>query len=199
MKDGAFDKWMAYLLIRNSDQAKYGSLSNRLVLQFLMQNNQYPKTCTTATDNLSNHRFDNRGNSNKNDEDEKSSDKTTNETNATSFAQGGKDKTCYCCGKIGHLSPECPDKNKIKKDEWHITKQAMQYYQDVDEANNYQDEQQEEGDNESLKSTTSKASSQIGWSGLIVEQSLYNDDQDAKDRLKNCITLNNMGQSLTLI
>ena len=88
-----------------------------------MQNkNQYPKTCKTATDILSNHRFDNRGNSTKkkwsnkakNDEDEKPSDKTTNETNATSFAQGGKDKTCYCWGKIRHLSPECPDKNKIK-------------------------------------------------------------------------------------
>jgi hypothetical protein len=31
MKHGAFDRWMAYLLIRNSDQAKYGSLSNGLV------------------------------------------------------------------------------------------------------------------------------------------------------------------------
>jgi hypothetical protein len=94
MKDGACDRWMAYLLIRNSDQAKYGSLSNGLVLQFSMQNNQYPKTCTTATYILSNHRFDNRGNSTKKkwnnrpkkDEDENSSSKTTNETNATSFA-----------------------------------------------------------------------------------------------------------------
>jgi hypothetical protein len=39
MKDGAFDRWMAYLLICNSDQAKYGSLSNGLVSQFSMQNN----------------------------------------------------------------------------------------------------------------------------------------------------------------
>jgi hypothetical protein len=101
MKDGALDRWMAYLLIRNSDQAKYGSLSNGLVSQFSMQNNQYPKTCTTATDNLSNHRFDNRGNSKKEkwsnqpkkDEDENSSNKTTKETNAISFTQGGKDKT----------------------------------------------------------------------------------------------------------
>jgi hypothetical protein len=31
MKDGAFNSWMAYLLIRTSDQAKYGSLSNGLV------------------------------------------------------------------------------------------------------------------------------------------------------------------------
>jgi hypothetical protein len=53
----------------------------------------------------------------KKDEDENSSNKTPNKTNATSFAQGGKDKTCYCCGKIGHLSPECPDKNTIKKED----------------------------------------------------------------------------------
>jgi hypothetical protein len=36
MKDGAFNRWMAYLLVRNSDQAKYGSLSNGLVSQFSM-------------------------------------------------------------------------------------------------------------------------------------------------------------------
>jgi hypothetical protein len=65
LKDGAFDKWMAYLLIRNSNQAKYGSLLNGLVSQFFMQNNQYPKSCTTATYIMSNHRFDNRRNSNK--------------------------------------------------------------------------------------------------------------------------------------
>jgi hypothetical protein len=124
MKHGALNRWMAYLLLRNSDQAKYGSLSNELVSQFSMQNNQYPKACTTATDILSNHRFDNRGNSTKKkwnnitkkNEDENASGKTTNETNATSFAQGGKDKTCYCCGKAGHLSPECQDKNTIKKE-----------------------------------------------------------------------------------
>jgi hypothetical protein len=57
MKDGAFDRLMAYLLIRNSDEAKYGSLSNGRVSQFSMQNNQYPKTCTTATYILSNHRL----------------------------------------------------------------------------------------------------------------------------------------------
>jgi hypothetical protein len=151
MKHGAFDRWMAYLLFHNSDQAEYGSLSNGLVLQFSMQNNQYPKTCTTATYILSNHRFDNRGNSNKKqwsnkskkDEDENSSNKTTNETNATSFAQGGKDKTCNCCGKIGHLSPECPDKNTIKKANWHINK-AMQYYQEANQVNDHQEEEQQE-------------------------------------------------------
>jgi hypothetical protein len=49
------------------------------------------------------------------------------------------------------------------------------------------------------ESAISKASSQIGWSGLLIKQkeSLYNDDQGAKDRLKNCITLDN-GSTLSL-
>ena len=62
LKDGAFDKWMAFLLIHNSDQSKYGSLLNRLVSQFSMDNNQYPKNIMHATDILSNHKHDCRGN-----------------------------------------------------------------------------------------------------------------------------------------
>jgi hypothetical protein len=93
MKDGAFNKWMASLLIHNSDQAKYGSLLNGLVSQFSIQNNQYPKTCTTATHIRSNRRFDNRGDSNKKkwpnktkkDKDENTSSKTTSKTTEKAF------------------------------------------------------------------------------------------------------------------
>ena len=42
MKTDAFGRWMAYMMIRNSDQAKYGSLLNGMVSQFSMNNNQYP-------------------------------------------------------------------------------------------------------------------------------------------------------------
>ena len=28
---------------------------------------------------------------------------------------------CYCCGKAGHKSPKCPDKNK-PRDKWHFNK-----------------------------------------------------------------------------
>jgi hypothetical protein len=196
MKDGVFNRWMPYLLIRNSSQAKYGSLWNGPVLQFSMQNNQCPKTCRTATDILSNHRFDNRENPNekkrykkpRKDKDENTSSKTTSETKERSFGQGSKDKTGHCCGKKGCMSPECPAKNSIKKEDWH-TKKATQYYMEAEKAEVHQDNHSD-GDNES---TISKGSSRIGWSGLIIKQkeSLYNDDQDAKDILKNCMTLNN--------
>ena len=41
MKTKASRQWIAYMIIRNSDQAKYGSLLNGMVSQFLMNNNQY--------------------------------------------------------------------------------------------------------------------------------------------------------------
>jgi hypothetical protein len=129
MKAAAFDMWMAYLLIRNSDQGKYGSLMNGLVSQFSMENNQYPKSITAATDILGNHRHDNWRSGNtyqkkrwtpeKKDEDEASS-KSKEKSGETSFQEGGKDKTCYCCGKKGHWSPDCSEKNTRPREEWAI-------------------------------------------------------------------------------
>jgi hypothetical protein len=46
---------------------------------------------------------------------------------------------------------------------------------EASKADDHQDKQ-EEGDKESYKSTTSRTSSRIRWSGLIVQQSMYNDD-----------------------
>jgi hypothetical protein len=44
MKTNAYPKWMAYyLLIRGSDQTKYGSLTKGFVSQYSLGNNQYPK------------------------------------------------------------------------------------------------------------------------------------------------------------
>jgi hypothetical protein len=65
MKVGTFNKLMSYLLLRNSDPNKYGSMINGLISQFSMGNNQYPKTIMAATDILSNHKHNNWGISNK--------------------------------------------------------------------------------------------------------------------------------------
>ena len=58
MKTEAFGRWMAYMMIRNSDQAKYGSLLNGMVSQFSMNNNQYPVDIRQAMDILSDHKHD---------------------------------------------------------------------------------------------------------------------------------------------
>jgi hypothetical protein len=58
MKTAAFQRWLAYLLLKGSDRTKYGSLLMGFVSQFSLGNDQYPKDLTTATDVLSNHKFD---------------------------------------------------------------------------------------------------------------------------------------------
>jgi hypothetical protein len=58
MKSEAFEKWMAYLLMKGSDYTKYGSLIKGFVSQFSLGNDQYSKTITTAIDVLSNHKID---------------------------------------------------------------------------------------------------------------------------------------------
>ena len=44
LKEQAFERFMAFVLLRNSDQAIYQSLMNRLISQYSMENDQYPKT-----------------------------------------------------------------------------------------------------------------------------------------------------------
>ena len=47
---------------------------------------------------------------------------TGHANNETSFAQSRKKKYCYCCGKEGHLSPDCPKKDEIPRNESAIRK-----------------------------------------------------------------------------
>ena len=58
LKGEAFGRWMAFLLLKNSDQSKYGSLLNGLTSQYLMDNNQYPKMIMAASDILAYHKHD---------------------------------------------------------------------------------------------------------------------------------------------
>ena len=58
IKAKAFEYYCAYLLMRGADRKKYDSLMKGFTNQFLLGNDQYPKTITGATDVLSNHPFD---------------------------------------------------------------------------------------------------------------------------------------------
>ena len=50
--------WMAFLLLRNTDSQKYGSLKRGFQTQHSLGNNQYPKTVTKMFEVLQSHQWD---------------------------------------------------------------------------------------------------------------------------------------------
>ena len=199
MKSGAFNKWMAFLLIRNSDMNKYGKLLDGMVSQFSMGNNQYPNAVRLATEIMAAHKHDNSGakwNKNraaKKDDDTPSTITTKSET---SFAQSGKDKVCYCCGKKGHMSPECPEKSTRDKKDWYVTKATLHM-----QAEN--EEKEEKDDDTVASSRSNKTPKQSGWTGSVSTlqvtqgRSMFHDGQIDNTIMKNNILLDS-GSTLSI-
>jgi hypothetical protein len=119
----------AFLYLENSDQRKYGMIIENQNSHKSLGNDQYPRTIVKTNNVLSNHKFDvtritktdkNNPKYNKNKDDKEDEEHTP-----LSFAQlEGK---CYCCGKPGHKSPECRNKEKIPREEWAINKSQQQH------------------------------------------------------------------------
>ena len=129
MQEKAFNQFLAFLYLENSDRAKYGSILTGLNTQQSLGNDQYPKSITKANNVLSNHRFDTnpkssnankKGNSSDGSKGKDKKDDNKDEDNINfSFAQ--LEGRCYCCGKAGHKSPSCRNKSK-PKEEWAVSK-----------------------------------------------------------------------------
>ena len=96
-----------------------------LQIQFSVENEQYPKNYTDALNALSNHLFDpaiekrkkKNNDWSKSDRNDKSSMQDKDDNNscvlgATSFARF--EGSCWCCGKRGHCSEQCQDRDKPK-------------------------------------------------------------------------------------
>jgi len=147
-----FDRFAAaYLYLENADRSKYGSILNGLNTQQSLGNNQFPTTITEANNVLSNHPYDKeyhekqkkkRNQEKKTKDNEKQRDKENDESEndfPLSFAQleGG----CYCCGKKGHKSPSCREKDSKPKDEWAIIKVQQNFAQTVASESSQQSEQ----------------------------------------------------------
>jgi hypothetical protein len=110
------------MLMKNSDQGKYGLQMTSLTTQFSMGTNQYPKDVMAAVDILTNHRFDKKEPKNNNQRNRNWNNDNTALTITTqsSFNQALKKATCCCCGKKGHYSNKCPEKDKrsMPKPNW---------------------------------------------------------------------------------
>jgi hypothetical protein len=58
MYETAYPRWTANMLMKNSDQGKYGTLMTGLMTQFSMGVNMYPESVVKAIDILTNHKID---------------------------------------------------------------------------------------------------------------------------------------------
>ena len=150
-----------------------------------MENDQCPKSITAAIDILANHKHDNY--SLKKDKKKKKQDEDDNKSTAseTSFAQFSG-VTCYCCGKKGHKSPQCPEKDTRPRDQWAIRRAEQHLQAEAD------------GDDDGsiashATSGTNRSFQNKGWSGLQVNLMNHEDNQS----MRESITLDN-GSTLSL-
>lgn len=189
LHEQAYNQFLAYLYLDNADKSKYGTILTGLNTQQSLGNNQYPKSITESNNVLSNHRFDvmpktggkskSQNETNKN-KDQKGDGKEDEEVLDLSFAQ--MEGKCYCCGKAGHKSPSCRDKNK-PKDEWAINKAQQSHAQTTASSS----------DTSTVTSATAKSSqsssagkgdsniTQSGWAGAHIKLQFHQQAYDMRD------------------
>jgi len=132
LKKRAFDRWLAYLVMKGADWTKYGVILKQIVTQYSLGNDQYPKTLTHAISILSDHKFDltyqesrkKKQNNAKDKDKEQGKEKKDKDEMQTELNFAQLEGSCYCCGKKGHWSPQCNKKDKIPRSEWAINKTA---------------------------------------------------------------------------
>ena len=163
LKDGAFAQWMGYVFMHNSDKNRYGTLLSGMASQYAMGQNQYPADITKATDILNSHPSDKEAKSDKK-RGEKQQDNESKKSTAASFAEL-EGKVCWCCGKKGHISQECKNRNKIPYSQWHVNK-AVQHMQTTETETENEDEANNDNDDASTSSNRSASRGRRQWSGF---------------------------------
>ena len=177
----ADERLATYLHLANSDQGKHGSVLKNLNSQRSLKNDQFPKTIVDGNSVLSNHEFDKDFEKNKKfnkhkKKKHKDDDEGKEETATLSFAQ--LEFSCWCCGKKGHKSSTCNQRDKIPKDQWAINKSKSQFLQ---------------SETEKDKGTTEKESAKkksIKWAGvhlISLAQKKEADKRKKEDSLGECI------------
>ena len=144
---------MAHLHISQANWNKCGSLLDGFNTECSLENDQFPKTMTRASNVLSNHKFDKawkeklkkkkdkdkekKNNWSDNDNDAKNTNNNEEQEQEklnVSFRQQGKEITCCICGKQGHLATECSKRDTAPKSQWWSTKFKQFAQAEQDEA-----------------------------------------------------------------
>ena len=120
------EQFATFVFLKNSEQRKYGKLLSNLKEQYALGNDQYPKKLERAIDALNNHKWDeawskhqNNKRQNRKENCKRREEETSNNTESH-FVQSGNKKLCYCCGKSGHIAPDCPERETRKKNDWYM-------------------------------------------------------------------------------
>jgi hypothetical protein len=187
------------MLMKNSDQGKYGLLMTSPTTQFSMGTNQYTKDIMAAVNILTNHRFDKKepkNNSQRNRNWNNNNTALTITTQSSFNQEALKKATCYCCGKKDNYSNKCPEKDKCSKDEWAV-KKAMMHGQ----AKWEKESKEKDDDNNASQASrrSNKSHKQREWNNQIVKkESLHNNGKQWASNTKEDSILLDNGSTLSL-
>ena len=152
--------------MRNADHRKYGSLKKGFQTQHLLGIDQYPKDMTKMFEVLQSHQWDTTYSEHvkKRRQERKDQQKTSENKNneGTTMAQNN-DAICYCCGKKGHMSNNCPDKDKIPRGQWAIKKGLTMFA--GSECKEIEKEEKDEDTTKKVPRWVEGADGKLHWSG----------------------------------
>ena len=66
----------------------------------------------------------------RNNNDNSSGSRNQNSDRKDKMQLTQKEKTCHCCGQMGHIAPDCPNGEKTPRNEWHTCKAVRAHQND---------------------------------------------------------------------
>ena len=111
LKEEAAQRFFAYGYLKGMDKARYGSIKEELHNEYLKGQKNYPKTITDAYQLQQNYWIKKRPSK------DQHAGSATNFMNRNARTKDNKDIECWTCGEKGHISPNCPNKNKDKNND----------------------------------------------------------------------------------
>ena len=130
MKTEALEKFWSLLFLKQADQSKYGHLLKEFRQSYANgQRDLYPVDLASMFEVMRTVNVKQKSKQPKKNNDEKKDEQSTDpQQGAESFAQqGDAEIRCFCCGKEGELSTDCPLKDKIPRKEW-FNKTGTKHY-----------------------------------------------------------------------